>query len=137
MSIVAMFLIVAIPFGLLMWLVIAHDRASRLDETINGGLSSSFSRCERALLVRKQVRALNSRKSKAEVWPIVVIELASACTKGEDCGFALHDALLEADRPEEAEAFRLPDHPLRLKTLRQILGKSGESDGLSNMSHFH
>src|SRR5262249_40753767 len=39
-------------------------------------------------------------------WPLSVIDLAAALYQGQDCAFALHDALLEAGHAELAEHFR-------------------------------
>lgn len=43
--------------------------------------------------------------SSPDPLPTAVIQLADALYKGEDCGFALHDALLEAGHAELAEHF--------------------------------
>src|SRR5262249_1674280 len=56
--------------------------------------------------------------------PSTVIQLADALYNGEDCGFALHDALIEAGQPELAEHFRDEDHPKGCWVLDLILGKS-------------
>ena len=39
-------------------------------------------------------------------WPTSIVQLADALYNGQDCGFALHDALLEAGHPELAEHFQ-------------------------------
>lgn len=39
-------------------------------------------------------------------WPSTVVQLAAAFTEGKDCGFALHDALLDAGHSELADHFR-------------------------------
>jgi hypothetical protein len=120
-SIVVIFLVMLTPFGVLIWLVWVHSRSTRRDEVMHGPMAS-FTGRKRASSVREQIQALNDRKSTEEIWPTTVIDLARAYAKGEDCGFALHDALLEAGRTEEAKAFQSPDHPLRFKTVKQILG---------------
>jgi len=56
-------------------------------------------------------------------WPSAVIELAEATYAGEDCSFALHDALLEAGHPELAEHFKDKDHPKGCFAVDLILGK--------------
>jgi hypothetical protein len=39
-------------------------------------------------------------------WPSTVVQLAESLYNGQDCAFALHDALLEAGQAELAEHFR-------------------------------
>jgi hypothetical protein len=56
--------------------------------------------------------------------PSSVIGLAKAMYSGEDCSFALHDALLEADLPEFAGHFREANHPKGCAWLDALLGKS-------------
>jgi len=55
-------------------------------------------------------------------WPSPVIKLAEALYAGEDCSFALHDALLEAGHPELAEHFA-KEHPKGCWVLDLILAK--------------
>jgi len=58
-------------------------------------------------------------------WPSTVVQLADALYNGQDCGFALHDALLEAGQPELADHFRQEEwHPKGCWALDLILGKS-------------
>jgi hypothetical protein len=57
-------------------------------------------------------------------WPASVVKLAEAMSAGEDCSFALHDALLEAGLPELAEHFREQDHPKGCWVLDVLLDKS-------------
>jgi len=57
-------------------------------------------------------------------WPTPIVQLADALYNGQDCGFALHDALLEADHPELAEHFRAETwHPKGCWVLDLLLGK--------------
>lgn len=56
-------------------------------------------------------------------WSPVVMELALALRDGVPCNFALSDALLEHDRPELAQHFRLPDHPRNCWGFERILGE--------------
>lgn len=59
-----------------------------------------------------------------ETWPATVTQLANALYNGQDCGFALHDALLEAGHPELAEHFRLEQsHPKGCWVVDVVLGK--------------
>lgn len=58
-------------------------------------------------------------------WTTPVLQLADALYNGQDCGFALHDALLEAGHPELAEHFRQEQwHPKGCWLLDLILGKN-------------
>lgn len=41
----------------------------------------------------------------ATYWPSTVVQLANALYEGEDCDFALHDALLDAGHPNLADHF--------------------------------
>jgi len=57
-------------------------------------------------------------------WPSPVVKLAEALYAGENCSFALHDALLEAGHPELAEHFREKEHPKGCWAVDMILEKS-------------
>jgi hypothetical protein len=66
-----------------------------------------------------------SRPSQApDQWPSPVVKLAEALYAGEDCSFALHDALLEAGHTELAEHFREKDHPKGCWALDTLLGRN-------------
>lgn len=57
--------------------------------------------------------------------PSNVVQLAHALYDGQDCSFALHDALLEADYPDLADHFRQEKaHPKGCWVLDLILGNS-------------
>jgi hypothetical protein len=58
-------------------------------------------------------------------WPATVMQLAEALYAGNDCAFALHDALLEAGLTEFAEHFQMPGHwhPKGCWAVDMILGK--------------
>lgn len=57
-------------------------------------------------------------------WPSTVVQLATALYNGEDCGFALHDALLEAGHPDLADHFRQEQpHPKGCWVVDLVLGK--------------
>jgi hypothetical protein len=57
-------------------------------------------------------------------WPATVTQLAESLYAGEDCAFALHDALLEAGHAEVAQHFRDEQwHPKGCWALDLILGK--------------
>lgn len=59
----------------------------------------------------------------ASPWPSAVVQLADAVYHGEAGSDALHDALLEARRPDFAEHFREAEHPKGCWALDAILGK--------------
>ena len=59
-----------------------------------------------------------------QTWPSDVTHLAAALYEGDDCAFALADALEEAGLSEWAAHFRQPDHPKGCWALDAILGKS-------------
>jgi hypothetical protein len=57
-------------------------------------------------------------------WPSSVVTLAEAIYAGEDCSFALRDALLEAGHPELAEHFAKEAwHPKGCWVVDLVLGK--------------
>jgi hypothetical protein len=57
-------------------------------------------------------------------WPSTVVQLAESLYAGQDCAFALHDALLEAGHGELAEHFREEkSHPKGCWVVDLILGK--------------
>lgn len=59
-----------------------------------------------------------------EFWPSNVVLLAQALYEGQDCDYALHDALEEAGHPELAEHFRQREHhPKGCWVVDLILGK--------------
>jgi hypothetical protein len=58
-------------------------------------------------------------------WPSTVVQLAESLYDGQDCAFALHDALLEAGHAELAEHFRSEQwHPKGCWVVDLILGKT-------------
>ena len=58
-------------------------------------------------------------------WPSTVVQLAESLYDGQDCAFALHDALLEAGHAELAEHFWQETwHPKGCWAMDLILGKS-------------
>lgn len=69
----------------------------------------------------KQFDASYRRKFQPASWPLAVVHLARAYLASEECGFALHDALLETGQPELAEIFRTPDHPQRFRVAEAIV----------------
>lgn len=58
-------------------------------------------------------------------WPATLQQLAQSLYDGNDCTFALHDALLEAGHGELAEHFRTEtDHPKGCWVVDLLLGKT-------------
>jgi hypothetical protein len=57
-------------------------------------------------------------------WPTAVTVLATALNAGEDCAYALHDALVEANRPDVAAHFQNPVHLRGCWAVDLILGRS-------------
>lgn len=77
--------------------------------------------------VEPNTKDLLAREQPYEVpdsWPQSIVQLADALHNGGHCGFALHDALLEAGHPRLAEHFQEPAHPKGCWILDLILGKS-------------
>jgi hypothetical protein len=63
--------------------------------------------------------------AKREFVPTAVVQLAEAIYDGDDCAFALHDALLESGQTELAEHFRTEGgHPKGCHMLDSLLGKA-------------
>jgi hypothetical protein len=58
-----------------------------------------------------------------ETWASSIVQLAAALYDGQDCEFALRDALLEEGHPELAEHFREKDHPKGCWAVDVILGR--------------
>jgi len=57
-------------------------------------------------------------------WPLTVVQLFAAIRRGEDCGFALHDALLDSGYPSLAQHLQQEDcHPKGCWVLDLLLGK--------------
>jgi hypothetical protein len=64
------------------------------------------------------------RHPASEQWPSAIVQLAESLYAGQDCAFALHDALLEAGHAELAEHFREEkSHPKGCWVVDVILGK--------------
>ncbi len=64
-------------------------------------------------------------------WPSIVIPLAKALYRGEDCLFALHDALLEAGCTEMAVHFAQEKHPKGCWVLDLILSSAEQAETTS------
>ncbi|OAI40993.1 hypothetical protein AYO40_00495 [Planctomycetaceae bacterium SCGC AG-212-D15] len=80
--------------------------------------------CQQAELLRHIIGNLFHPYPTPDHWPSTVVQLAQALYNGEDCGFALHDALLEAGHPELANHFKEEQgHPKGCWVVDLILGK--------------
>ncbi|MBY0523688.1 MAG: hypothetical protein K2R98_09820 [Gemmataceae bacterium] len=80
-------------------------------------------RREQAALVRHILGNPFRRPTPMGGWPSTVEKLAEAIYFGEDCAFALHDALLEAGQPELAAHFQEKEHPKGCWALDLLLQK--------------
>jgi len=110
--------LVPVPFVLLICLITEHDKG--------GSAWADDSRAFRPSSGRSSGRwkhfdASHWRKREPPSWPSTVVHLATAYLSGEECGFALHDALLETGMPEIADVFRAPDHPQRFRVAEEIV----------------
>jgi hypothetical protein len=87
------------------------------DERLEGNAQADLLRHIFGNLYRPYPEATSS-------WPSVVVQLAEAIYAGEDCSFALRDALLEAGHPELAEHFKDKDHPRGCWAIDLILART-------------
>lgn len=68
-------------------------------------------RAEMRRHLRPEVIRELERRSTADSLPPVVQQLRAALDAGEDCAFALHDALIDAGREDLAAAYRKESRP--------------------------
>jgi hypothetical protein len=82
-------------------------------------------RHEQAAVLREIIGNPFRKTPLPEHWSDTVQQLAESLYKGEDCAFALHDALLESGQAEFAEHFRDASqwHPKGCWAVDLILGK--------------
>lgn len=82
-------------------------------------------RQQQAILLRHLVGNPFHPCRASDSWPAIVLQLADALYNGEDCGLALHDALVEAGQPDLADHFRQEQtHPKGCWVVDLVLGKS-------------
>lgn len=81
-------------------------------------------RREQAVLLREIAGNPFRPLMPREPLPLTVAQLAESLYGGEDCAFALHDALLEAGHTELAEHFREGTHPKGCWALDLILERT-------------
>jgi hypothetical protein len=75
--------------------------------------------------LKRHIRGNPFHRYRAPVaWPSSVVQPAAAMYQGQDCSFALRDALLETGHPDLAEHFAEKDHPMGCWAVDTILGKS-------------
>jgi len=77
---------------------------------------------EMAALVRHVFTWQPARGAPTD-FPATVVEMAATLYQGDDCVFALHDALLDAGLTDFAEHFREPWHPKGCWALDLILSR--------------
>jgi len=123
LNIVGICLVVTLPCALLILLVTAHQYADGRPGSVVDAPGSWTSVPKRRSWARPHLESAYRRAAQAASWPSVVVQLAESYLAGEECGFALHDALLEAGKPELAETFTGPDSPLRLAVIQQIVDR--------------
>jgi hypothetical protein len=113
--------LIALPFVLLYWLLTIDHKAN---DNHDFGLEDVHTWLAEKRWLYTQPRVVNRRSPKPVLcFPATVTRLAEAAAAGEDCDFALHDALLEAGRPELAVYFSGPRTPASGWAIDQILGQ--------------
>jgi hypothetical protein len=110
--------LVPIPFALLICLLLQHEKGE------SGPAWSDDSRAFRRSSSCWKHFDDSYRRKLQPSWSLTIVQLARAYLNGEECGFALHDALLETGRPEVADVFRTPDHPRRFWVAEEIVQQS-------------
>ncbi|MBY0524953.1 MAG: hypothetical protein K2R98_16225 [Gemmataceae bacterium] len=93
------------------------DRVAAYNEAQSAGCS------EQAALLRHIVGNPFRRLVPPDHWPSAIPALAQALYNGEDCAFALHDALLDAGHADLAMHFQERAHPRGCWALDAILGR--------------
>lgn len=91
-------------------------RVAFYDEAVQTGTTAQ------AELLRHLIQPFPGPATSAD-WPGQVTQLADALYHGADCGFALHDALLDSGHPDLAEHFRDREHPRGCWVVDLLLGK--------------
>jgi hypothetical protein len=110
--------LVPVPFVLLIRLISEQDKGS----PDCADASPAFRRpSDQSGRCWKQFDASYRRKLQPASWPPALVQLARAYLGGAECGFALHDALLETGKPELAEVFRTPDNSQRFRVAEEIV----------------
>jgi hypothetical protein len=100
------------------WFLFAEERTGETDV-----LNNTDSAKEQLRVVREIFGNPFRPYPAPPSWPSTVVQLAESLYAGQDCAFALHDALLEAGHPDLGEHFREKDHPKGCWVLDLILGK--------------
>lgn len=78
---------------------------------------------QQAELLRELLPGPEQPPAPPPEWSGAILRLAEALYGGEDCAFALHDALLEAGQPDLAAHFADGVHPKGCWALDRILGR--------------
>jgi hypothetical protein len=120
---VGLFCAVVLPCTLLIRLVLAHEHGDNYvpahPEPLAAGKGRSY-------WAKRRFYPTYRHTKTAVTMPVAVVQLAQAYLSGEDCGFALRDALLEAGKPEMAEAFSDSANPLGPRFAKRIVEEAGE-----------
>jgi hypothetical protein len=114
---------VVLPCALLIRLVLAHERG---DDYVPADPEPFAAGRGRPYWAKKRFYPTYEHKTTAVTMPEAVVQLAQASLSGEDCSFALRDALLEAGKPEMAEAFSDSANPLGPRFARRIIETADE-----------
>lgn len=98
--------------------ILNHDKAVVLDQ------AEHTREVEQASLLRHIIGNPFRPYPAPDHWPSTVIQLAEALYNGQDCCFALHDALLDVGHAELGEHFHQEQlHPKGCWGVDMILGK--------------
>jgi hypothetical protein len=108
-------LLAMLPFALLYWLLALKPPVTSYNPTGQLFDSKSTGRTFRWRRL-KTVPELPTHSC-----PVTVVELAQAFIQGQDCGFALHDAMLDAGFTDLAEDFRASRYNPNSLTIQAIL----------------
>jgi len=101
----------------------AVREAAGATDALRGTAAITSERKKQVALLREIMGNPCRVMSIPKSWPRTVVQLAQAMYVGEDCAFALHDALVEAGRLEFAVHFKTGEHPKGCWVLDLILGK--------------
>lgn len=109
----------------LAWLTIVPSSASALATLGHGDQRRNDRAIQRTIAsLYRHIIGNPFRFPERPAWlPATVIQLADALYHGQNCGFALHDALLDAGHAELADHFRDGVHPKGCWAVDLLLGK--------------
>jgi hypothetical protein len=116
LPVLASYLATLVPFGLLIWLLGLKPVPRPVSLTIPDSWLA-----QRKLRPRRRVTLPLLAVQPLPPCPLTVVELAQAFTAGEDCAFALYDALLDAGLTDLAQSFRASMYDRESLAVRTIL----------------